>query len=151
MTEQIGSSLEADAIDGLLRGLRVSSTVFCQATFTAPWGLGVPARGLPAFHVVAAGGCWLEVEGSRPRQLNPGDLVILPQGDVHWLRDAPGSSGVWLDDLVARRLRPPHPRVLVEDPLRTLRGVRLEATLGFRLTAPTLRAIGRTEAGSLSP
>ena len=46
-----------------------------------------------------------------------------------------------LDDLVARRLRPPHPRVLVEDPLRTLRGVRLEATLGFRLTAPTLRAI----------
>jgi len=102
MTEQIGSSLEADAIDGLLRGLRVSSTVFCQATFTAPWGLGVPARGLPAFHVVAAGGCWLEVEGSRPRQLNPGDLVILPQGDVHWLRDAPGSSGVWLDDLVAR-------------------------------------------------
>ncbi|PYN71530.1 MAG: hypothetical protein DMD97_27065 [Candidatus Rokuibacteriota bacterium] len=46
-----------------------------------------------------------------------------------------------LADLRARRLRVPDPRVLLDDPLRALRGVRLEATLGFRLTPPTARAI----------
>lgn len=46
-----------------------------------------------------------------------------------------------LADLAARRLRVHDPGVLNEDPLRTLRGVRLEAALGFRLTAKTARAI----------
>src|SRR5207245_8464502 len=46
-----------------------------------------------------------------------------------------------LADLRARRLRVHEPRVLTEDPLRTLRGVRLEAALGFRLTSTTVQAI----------
>ncbi len=46
-----------------------------------------------------------------------------------------------LADLRARRLRPPDPRVLAEDPLRALRGVRLEAQLGLRLTPRTVSAI----------
>ncbi|MBI2161446.1 MAG: CCA tRNA nucleotidyltransferase [Candidatus Rokubacteria bacterium] len=46
-----------------------------------------------------------------------------------------------LADLRARRLRVPGPRVLGEDPLRALRGVRLEAALGLRLTPRTARAI----------
>jgi putative nucleotidyltransferase with HDIG domain len=46
-----------------------------------------------------------------------------------------------LADLRARRLRAHDPRVLTEDPLRTLRGVRLEAALGFRLSDETVRAI----------
>jgi poly(A) polymerase len=54
-----------------------------------------------------------------------------------------------LADVRARRLRSPHPRVLEEDPLRALRGVRLEAELGFRLTPSTTRAI-RSVARGLS-
>ena len=46
-----------------------------------------------------------------------------------------------LADLAARRLRPPHPRVLLEDPVRTLRGVRFEAQLNLRLTPHAVRAI----------
>lgn len=46
-----------------------------------------------------------------------------------------------LADLAARRLQPPGPQVLAEDPVRTLRGARLEATLGFRLTPGAVRAI----------
>ena len=44
-------------------------------------------------------------------------------------------------DLAARRLRLPAPGVLVDDPLRALRGVRLEASLGLALTAGATRAI----------
>jgi poly(A) polymerase/tRNA nucleotidyltransferase (CCA-adding enzyme) len=46
-----------------------------------------------------------------------------------------------LDDLAARRLRPPHPRVLTDDPLRALRGVRFEGELGLALTPSAVRAI----------
>jgi len=46
-----------------------------------------------------------------------------------------------LADLRARRLRVHDPRALLDDPLRALRGVRLEAALGFRLTPLTARAI----------
>ena len=54
-----------------------------------------------------------------------------------------------LVDLAARRLRPPDRRVLAEDPVRALRGARLEATLGFRLTPGGVRAI-RAVAPSLA-
>jgi putative nucleotidyltransferase with HDIG domain len=46
-----------------------------------------------------------------------------------------------LADLRARRLRAPDPRVLAEDPLRALRGVRLEGALALRLTRGTAAAI----------
>jgi poly(A) polymerase len=46
-----------------------------------------------------------------------------------------------LRDLRARRLRLAGPGVLAEDPLRTLRAVRLEAALGFRLTPSAARAV----------
>jgi putative nucleotidyltransferase with HDIG domain len=52
-----------------------------------------------------------------------------------------------LADLAARRLSLPAPTAIAEDPLRALRGVRLEASLGFRLTAAAARAIRAAAAG----
>jgi poly(A) polymerase len=46
-----------------------------------------------------------------------------------------------LADLRRRRLRPAGPGVLDEDPLRALRAVRLEATLGVRLTPVAARLV----------
>ncbi|MBI2216239.1 MAG: HD domain-containing protein [Candidatus Rokubacteria bacterium] len=46
-----------------------------------------------------------------------------------------------LRDLALRRLRLPSPRVLDDDPLRALRGGRLEAELGLALAPRTIRAI----------
>ena len=86
-----------------MRDLRVSSTIFCRSTLSAPWGFGVHARGLAAFHVVTAGNCWLQVGGDADSQpLHAGDLVVLPRGDTHWLRDDPGSGTLWLEDLLSQ-------------------------------------------------
>ena len=46
-----------------------------------------------------------------------------------------------LEDLRRRRLRPAGPGVLTDDPLRPLRAVRLEATLGLRLTPAAVRLV----------
>jgi hypothetical protein len=54
-----------------------------------PWGFGVQAHGDPAFHVVTEGRCWLELDGvAQQTPLYAGDLVILPAGPRHWMRDA---------------------------------------------------------------
>ena len=52
-----------------------------------------------------------------------------------------------LADLTARRLRPAGPGVLDDDPLRALRAVRLEATLGLRLTPSAARRVREAARG----
>ncbi len=46
-----------------------------------------------------------------------------------------------LTDIARRRLEPPSAHVLADDPVRAVRGVRLEAVLGFRLTPRAERMI----------
>jgi AraC-like DNA-binding protein/mannose-6-phosphate isomerase-like protein (cupin superfamily) len=102
-----------DPVSEVLRAVRIRSTVYCRSVLGAPWGFGVAARGNPAFHVVTTGSCWLEVEGA-PRQvpLAAGDLVVLPSGRRHWLRDDPATPATALEEILAttppdghRRLR----------------------------------------------
>jgi AraC-like DNA-binding protein len=69
---------------------------------TAPWGFRVAARSSPAFHLLTAGSAWLEVEGDpEPVGLCAGDLVILPRGAAHLVRDSRGSPVTWLDGILA--------------------------------------------------
>lgn len=90
-----------DVVSDLLESVRVRSTVYCRSDMRAPWAFGIRAHGDPSFHVVTRGDCWLDVEGEEPRKLASGDLVLLPHGPTHWMRDAPGTPALWLDDLLA--------------------------------------------------
>jgi AraC-like DNA-binding protein len=91
-----------DVVSDLLDALRVRTTVYCRSEMRAPWGFGVEAHGNPSFHVVTRGRAWLEVEGdAQPLELTTGDLVLLPHGQRHWMRDQPSSPASWLDDILA--------------------------------------------------
>jgi AraC-like DNA-binding protein len=92
----------ADEVSQLLRVIRIRSTVWCRSRLGAPWGFGVQAHGHPAFHVVTAGQCWLEADG-QPGQtgLEAGDLVLLPLGSQHWMRDQPATPVTALEDILA--------------------------------------------------
>src|ERR1700736_1983698 len=111
--EQLSNFRCGDEISEVLRAIRIRSTVYCRSTMGAPWGFGVEAHGNPAFHLLTAGRCWLEVDGERDqRQLTAGDLVVLPTGSRHWLRDDPGTPTLELEEILActpldehRRLR----------------------------------------------
>ena len=97
----LGTFAEPDGLSQLLLRLTVTSTVYCLSHMTSPWGFKVAARPRPAFHLLTSGGGWLEVEGHAEQfRLNAGDLVILPRGEGHMVRDSPKSPVRWLDNIL---------------------------------------------------
>jgi len=93
-----------DPLGEALHTLRMSGTFYCRSELTAPWALSLPPMKGLSFHVVTSGRCWLEMEGSEPRQLEPGDLVLLPHGEGHRLSSTPGIAAVELEDVRQERV-----------------------------------------------
>src|SRR5690349_10427866 len=81
-----------DPLGEALHLLRMNGAFYCRSELTAPWGLTMPP--MPDylwFHVVIAGGFWLEAEGVAPRYLERGDLALVPRGEGHRLLSDQGA------------------------------------------------------------
>jgi AraC-like DNA-binding protein len=102
-----------DPLGEALHFLRMSGIFYCRSEFSAPWGLALPPmKDSLMFHFVTSGRCWLEVEGAERRQLQRGDLALVPHGEGHRLRSEPGIFAAKLFDL---------PRELVSERYEILR------------------------------
>jgi len=91
-----------DALSDLLRVVRLSSGVFLDAEFSAPWCLNsqvtpeecrlarvAPAR-VVGFHYVLSGSMLLQRGSDAPVELRDGHIVLLPRNDLHVLASATG-------------------------------------------------------------
>ena len=80
-----------DLLADVLSVSGVRGTVAARVEAGAAWGWW--ARNIPgaAFHAVTSGTVWLGLPGQPPRQLMPGDVVLLPSGTEHSLSSDPGS------------------------------------------------------------
>jgi AraC-like DNA-binding protein len=95
----------ADPFGEALHLLRLTGCVYARSDLTAPWGIDLPAlEGHMMFHVVTAGRCWLEIDGSEPQMLERGSLVLVPHGLGHRLVDERGRPGVDFFDLPIERV-----------------------------------------------
>ena len=82
----------ADPLGEALHFLRMNGAFYCRSELTAPWGLTLPPMsGYVWFHVVTSGHVWLEAGDADARLLGPGDLALVPHGEGHVLRSAPGA------------------------------------------------------------
>lgn len=82
------------ALTDALDRLQIQGAIFLHARYTEGWayssaptqdlaGMLAPhARTIVPFHVVAAGRCWIEVEGVR-YWAEEGDVIVLPYGTEH--------------------------------------------------------------------
>ena len=90
----------ADPLGETLHLLRLTGTLYCRAELTAPWGVALPRfEGCMMFHIVTAGRCWLEVEGTEPILLQQGSLVLIPHGIGHCIRSGPKAEAEPLFDI----------------------------------------------------
>src|SRR5437764_8419686 len=93
-----------DVLTDVLRTVRLQSQCHARLELSAPWGIEVNAGGRPSsqFYVVSRGAGWLDLEdGSPPVRLSSGDLVLLPRGRRHLLRDDPGTRAVPMEQIAA--------------------------------------------------
>lgn len=91
-----------DALSEILRVVRLSSAIFFNARFTAPWCFAAPeassvmetlhpgAERLVIYHLLTEGECHVEVAGLPPQLLRAGDVVVFPHGDAHHMASEPG-------------------------------------------------------------
>jgi AraC-like DNA-binding protein len=82
----------------------------------APWGIDLPQSEGASFHAVTAGTGWLRVEGHEPRQLMPGDLLLLPSGIAHRLSSEPQLDCQPFDRAIKERLMTPDGDMLLAGP-----------------------------------
>jgi AraC-like DNA-binding protein len=101
-----------DVLSEVLRVIRLSGAIFFSAKFTAPFAIESPppprlaARLLPTadclaiFHVLAAGKCWIALEGEAPMRLEQGDLIIFPHSHPHIVTSQVGTAPTALDGIL---------------------------------------------------
>src|SRR5437764_5215976 len=138
--EQLIETRGQDTVSELLLAVRVRSTVYCRSVMGAPWGFGVEAHGNPAFHLVTGGGCWLQVGGQTEQvALAAGDLVVLPTGRRHVVRDDPATPAPELDEILTETPPDEHRRLRHGGP-----GPRTELLCGgFAIEGPGVHPILR--------
>lgn len=85
--------LPRDPLAEALYLVRMRGVFYSHTEVTSPWGLEMPPfANCLSFHVVASGGCWLELDGQPPVYLRAGDLALVPHGRGHLLRSDPGAD-----------------------------------------------------------
>ena len=81
-----------DPLADVLDLSRVRGALVANVRAGAPWGLELPQSTGASFHAVTSGTAWLRVDGHDPRQLMPGDLLLLPSGVAHRLSSVPDGA-----------------------------------------------------------
>lgn len=80
-----------DIVSDICRSIRLEGSVFFRSNLSAPWGIQLPAAHEPRFHVVLDGSMWYQTDVmDTPKQMKSGDIIIIPEGEWHWIADSVG-------------------------------------------------------------
>jgi AraC-like DNA-binding protein len=112
-----------DAFSEILSGVKLNGAFYFTAEFSAPWCFTSPpsntlaallAAGTPnlvIYHFLMEGKALVELAGEQSIELKPGDVVVLPHGDLHKMssgkdaREMPQASAI-LSKVKSRDLSP---------------------------------------------
>src|SRR5262245_30069410 len=84
-----------DALSEAMRAVRLTSALFFNGEFSAPWRFATPAQDalapivapdserLVLFHLVTEGEATARTAGHDQMLLTAGDIVVFPRGDAH--------------------------------------------------------------------
>lgn len=90
----------------LMSAIRSVRARYAVLEATAPWGVESGDEETCALYFLTTGSCWLEAAGlDGPERIATGDVVLVPHGGRHVLRDAPASP------VQAHAFAPPSTRV----------------------------------------
>ncbi|MBX9939236.1 MAG: AraC family transcriptional regulator [Candidatus Obscuribacterales bacterium] len=81
-----------DSLSDALNNISFKGSLYCQAEFSAPWGLKLEGcAGHAGFLMVLRGSCFMTVEGQEPIVMGGGDLAVAATNSSCLLQDDLGS------------------------------------------------------------
>jgi AraC-like DNA-binding protein len=95
-----------DPLSDVLRAVKLNGAYFYKVEASRPWSLlSAPARELMPpilpyaehlipYHILLSGSCWAGLHGEQQVHMQPGDVVVFPQGPAHLMSGAEG----WRDE-----------------------------------------------------
>ena len=91
-----------DVLSDILNHLDLKTSLYFRTDLTAPWGINVPEyKNVARFHIVLSGSFWLSTgDTGESVKVCPGDIVLVPHGNAHSLRDSPESEVLELGDVI---------------------------------------------------
>ena len=91
-----------DVLSDVLDLLQLRGSLYFRTAFSSPWSVAVPEHGRAArFHLAAQGRCQVVI-GDDTVALEPGDLIVIPNGAAHILCDQPTDAPSPLEDVLER-------------------------------------------------
>ncbi len=101
-----------DALSDVISAVRLTSSVFLDARFAAPWCIQsqvtpedcAPFGPMPsqiiAYHYVTSGHVFLGLDNEDPKKVSAGEVILMPRNDRHTLGSAPGLKPAIMDHLI---------------------------------------------------
>ena len=86
----------------MLNAVRVRSVVYCRSELGAPWGFRVAESPQAKFHLVLRGPANVSLDNGDSAALEAGDLVLLPHGSGHVMKDGSSPRIRDLDDILQK-------------------------------------------------
>lgn len=94
----------SDVLTMVLNALQFQGKVFCYIKLTSPWALRLKRKEFAHFHFFERGQGWVVLEDTGAEILvSGGDLVMMPHGGGHLLRDTRKSKAVNVEELLPCR------------------------------------------------
>ena len=90
MPERLNQGPEFDVLGDILETLRFRGSVFFRSDLAAPWGMTLSEMGIPRFHIMLSGECFVGSGAHDAVKAEEADIIMLPNGDSHWIADKPG-------------------------------------------------------------
>jgi AraC-like DNA-binding protein len=90
VTERLKQQPTFDVLGDILETLRFRGSLFFRSDLAAPWGMSLPETGIPRFHIVLSGECFVGSDDHDVVKAEGADIIMLPNGTSHWIADKPG-------------------------------------------------------------
>jgi AraC-like DNA-binding protein len=88
--ERLNQGPAFDVLEDILETLRFRGSVFFRSDLAAPWGMSLSEMGIPRFHIMLSGECFVGSDAHDATKAKEADIVMLPNGSSHWIADKPG-------------------------------------------------------------
>lgn len=85
-----------NVLDDIIDTLRFRGSIFFHSNLAAPWGMSLTKMKKPRFHVSLKGSFYIST-GEAPINVKSMDIVMVPDGEMHWIADQVGRELVASD------------------------------------------------------